>query len=103
MEPIPAAVLGAIAGGAGGDSGREAWAALSDLVRQLFRRSGTSGDAALSALEERPDDPKRAEVLSQVLAARAHMDPEFAAALDVWKAQADKVALPAPDVRDTVA
>lgn len=100
MEPIPAAMLGAIAGGAGGDNGREAWAALCDLVRQPFRRSGTSGDAALSTLDRYPDDPRRAEALSQVLAARAHMDPEFAAALVGWKEFADKVCLPDADSRN---
>lgn len=84
MEPIPAALLGAVATGAGGEDAPDAWVALRTLVRRTSRRSGTAGDAALTALEGSPHDPARAEALSQVLAARAHMDPEFGAALTDW-------------------
>jgi hypothetical protein len=93
VERISAALLGAIARGAGGDAGHEVWAALRALVRQPSPRSGTSGDAALTALEETPDDPVRAEVVSQVLAARAHTDPEFGDALAVWVRRASEVTI----------
>ncbi|NUU24955.1 MAG: hypothetical protein HOV68_26135 [Streptomycetaceae bacterium] len=92
MEPISAALLGAIARGAGGDAGHEAWAALRALVRRPSPRSGTSGDAALTALEGAPDDPVRAEVVSQVLSARAHTDPEFGDELAEWARKAAKAA-----------
>jgi hypothetical protein len=41
----------------------------------------------LVALSEAPGEPARAEALSGVLAARAAVDPEFAAALDSWRGQ----------------
>lgn len=85
MEPIPVALLGAIAAGAGGDDGPAAWDALAALVRRASPRSGTAGDAAFTALETAPHDPRRAEALSQALAARAHMDPEFGTALAEWQ------------------
>lgn len=85
MEPISVALLGAIAAGAGGDDGPAAWAELAALVRRASRRSGTAGDAALTALETAPHDRRRAEVLSQALAARAHMDREFETALTDWQ------------------
>lgn len=91
MEPIPVALLGAIAGGSGGDSGRDAWASLRALVSRPFRRSGTSGTAALTALERTPSDPDRAQVLSQVLTARADIDPEFETALARWLEETSRV------------
>ncbi|MDI2132057.1 hypothetical protein [Yinghuangia seranimata] len=82
MEPIPAALLLAIADG---EAGAVAWAELRGLVGRPSRRSGTSGEAALSALEANPEDPVRAEALSQVLAARAYIDAEFGVALTAWR------------------
>lgn len=97
MEPISAALLGAIAAGAGGDDGPAAWVALRTLVRRTSRRCGTAGDAALTALEQAPHDPAKAEALSQALAARAHMDAEFATALTDWlHTWGAKAAHPAP-------
>ncbi|MGW0661908.1 hypothetical protein [Streptodolium elevatio] len=112
MEPIPAVLLGAVATGAGGGDGPDAWVALRALVRQASRRSGTAGDAALTALAQSPHDPVRAESLSQALAARAHMDPEFEAALTDWlhtwgaktvlpDAEPDPAAGPVPGTADS--
>ncbi|WP_327186299.1 hypothetical protein [Streptomyces sp. NBC_01334] len=107
MEPISVALLAALAGGAGGEAGRQAWATLSELVRRPFRRDG-SGDAnraadgdgdgdgntgALAAgsaepelvrLVAHPDDAALARALSTALAARAAGDADFRAGLVRW-------------------
>lgn len=45
MEPVSVGLLAALAGGAGGELGRQVWAALSALVRRPFRRDeGASRD-----------------------------------------------------------
>ncbi|MCX4763901.1 hypothetical protein OG562_23645 [Streptomyces sp. NBC_01275] len=88
MDPVSVGVLAALAGGAGGEMGRQAWAALSELLRRPFGRQAGApapGEAELVALGEAPGEPARAEALSGALAARAAVDPEFAAALDSWR------------------
>lgn len=88
MDPVSVGVLAALAGGAGGELGRQAWATLSELVRRPFGRQAGApapGEAELVALSEAPGEPARAEALSGALAARAAVDPEFAAALDSWR------------------
>ena len=88
MDPVSVGVLAALAGGAGGELGRQAWATLSELVRRPFGRQAGApapGEAELVALGEAPGEPARAEALSGALAARAAVDPEFAAALDSWR------------------
>ncbi|MFL4907580.1 hypothetical protein ACJ6WF_31365 [Streptomyces sp. MMS24-I2-30] len=52
------------------------------------------------ALSEAPGEPARAEALSSALAARAAVDPEFAAALGSWHRQAP--ALPEGSVTNTI-
>ncbi|MFD0271364.1 hypothetical protein ACFVGY_33060 [Streptomyces sp. NPDC127106] len=93
MDPISVAVLVALAGGAGGEVGKQAWAGLSALVRRPFRRGQGespeapvvgSGEAELARLEQAPDDPTRAQALSDTLAARAAADPDFSAGLQQW-------------------
>lgn len=84
-------MLAALAGGAGGELGRQAWATLSELVRRPFSRQAgavATGEAELVALSESPGEPARAEALSSALAARAAVDPDFAAALASWRRQA---------------
>jgi hypothetical protein len=96
-------MLAALAGGAGGELGRQAWATLSELVRRPFSRQAeslVSGEAELVALSEAPGEPARAEALSGALAARAAVDPEFATALDSWRRQAP--ALPEGSVTNTI-
>lgn len=85
------ALLAALAGGAGGEAGREAWAALSSLIRRPFRRgsnavapTASSGEAELVRLAESPDDTARAHALSTALAVRAALDTEFHAGLRRW-------------------
>ncbi|MEU6573571.1 hypothetical protein [Streptomyces sp. NPDC046805] len=92
------ALLAALAGGAGGEAGREAWAALSSLIRRPFRRGGnagaptaSSGEAELVRLAESPDDTARAHALSTALAVRAALDTEFQAGLRRWSELAESL------------
>ncbi|GAA4568750.1 hypothetical protein GCM10023100_20920 [Actinocorallia cavernae] len=83
--------MAALAGGAGGEPGRQAWVALGELVRRPFgRRSGGSnpGETEFAALGEAPGEPARAEALRSGLVARATEDPEFATALAGWRRRA---------------
>jgi hypothetical protein len=89
-------LLAALAGGAGGELGRQAWAGLSDLVRQPFHRTPdraegapdagelASGESEMAALEQAPDDRGRALALRDALAVRAAADEGFAEALEQW-------------------
>ncbi len=86
------ALLVALAGGAGGEIGRGAWAGLVRLVRSPFRRDGDgdgagggSGEAELARLAEEPEDEARAQALSTALAVRAALDAEFRAGLRAWQ------------------
>ncbi|WP_431781519.1 hypothetical protein [Streptomyces chumphonensis] len=92
MDPISIGLLAALAGGAGGELGRQAWAGLSALVRQPFRRGQdaadapevSTGESELTALSQSPDDRARAQDLSTALAARSSLDPDFDAELRRW-------------------
>ncbi|MEO3846330.1 hypothetical protein [Streptomyces sp. B8F3] len=84
-------LLVALAGGAGGEIGRGAWAGLVRLVRMPFRRDGgdaaaggSSAEVELTRLAEEPEDEARAQALSTALAVRAALDAEFRAALRTW-------------------
>lgn len=92
MDPVSVGLLVALAGGAGGEIGREAWAGLVRLVRLPFRRdggddgsAGGSGEAELARLAEEPGDESRAQALSTALAVRAALDAEFRAGLRTWQ------------------
>lgn len=99
MDPISVGLLLALSGGAGGEIGRQTWAALSVLVRRPFRGGhGTedvpgvsTGDAELAELERSPADAARAHALSTALAVRAAVDAEFRTSLEEWRAQARHV------------
>ncbi|MFJ9027383.1 hypothetical protein ACIRQP_02440 [Streptomyces sp. NPDC102274] len=99
MDPVSVGLLAALAGGAGGEVGRQAWAALSAMVRRPFQRGSStanapavsSGEAELAELEGAPDDPARAQTLSTVLAVRAAVDADFHAGLQQWYEQAKLV------------
>ena len=101
MEPISVAALAALAGGIGGEAGRQAWVALSALVRRPFQRgeidgAGSAnavspGEAELTALERSPSDAARAQALSTALAVRAALDTEFRSVLEGWWQQAKLV------------
>lgn len=92
MDPVSVGLLMALAGGAGGEAGRQAWAGLSTLVRRPFRSVGetsesspaTSGEGELIRLEEAPADQSRAQALSEALAARATADSDFRSDLSRW-------------------
>ncbi|MDT0307380.1 hypothetical protein RM780_10440 [Streptomyces sp. DSM 44917] len=85
MEPISLAVLAALAGGAGGELGRQVWQGLSGIIRRTVR--GGAEEAALDALEERPEDEARAGELERAIRERRAADAEFERALRLWEAQ----------------
>jgi hypothetical protein len=99
MDPISMAVLAALAGGVGGEVGRQAWAGLTGLVRRRHhdgesdRADSTQnppvqpGEAELDALAQSPDDRSRAAQLERALQARAEADTDFRRALVIWAAQ----------------
>lgn len=102
VDPVSVGLLVALAGGAGGELGHQVWAALGALVRRPLRHLGGGGDAPevpemgsgaaeVAALEQAPADEQRGAALSAVLARRAAEDADFAAALDGWRQQADRV------------
>jgi hypothetical protein len=111
MDPVTmGAVLAAVAGGAGGALGSQAWNGICALVRQRFRRGGADGDSgaelssgevALAALERHPDDVTSATELARVLIGRAGTDPEFQSELAAWWKQACQVRR-GDDVSNTV-
>ncbi|MDF9814208.1 hypothetical protein [Streptomyces sp. SPB162] len=100
MDPITAAALTALAGGLGGEGGRQAWQGLTALVRRPFGRAAaqgtqddgtppvSSGELEVAALEGVPADPMRAQVLATALGVRAALDGEFRVLLDEWWQQA---------------
>ncbi|QFZ72918.1 hypothetical protein GFH48_06225 [Streptomyces fagopyri] len=96
MDPVSVGLLAALAGGAGGEVGRQAWAGLSALVRRPVRRDGggripaasSSGEGELVRLAENPADQGRAQALSTVLAVRAALDEDFRSGLLAWQEQA---------------
>lgn len=95
MDPVSVGMLAALAGGAGGELGRQAWATLSELVCRPFSRHAgavATGEAELVSLSEAPGEPARAEALSRALATRAAADPDFAAALASWRRQVPTLA-----------
>ena len=110
MDPVAAALLAAIAGGAGGEAGRQAWAGLGALVRRPFRRGSddaaapavSSGELELAALGQMPADPARAQALSTALAVRAAVDADFRSRLAAWQEQAKQVRTGDGDVSNTI-
>ncbi|KUO11280.1 hypothetical protein [Streptomyces sp. DSM 15324] len=99
MDPVSLGLLAALAGGAGGELGREAWAGLTALVRRPFRRGEdtdavpavSSGEAELTRLAQDPADQSSAQALSTALAVRAAVDSDFHTALVDWLRQAQAV------------
>ncbi|MEU6225373.1 hypothetical protein [Streptomyces sp. NPDC047042] len=100
MDPISVTLLAALAGGLGGEAGRQAWQGLTALVRRPFQRGDTEGDPGaivpavssgepeLTALAQAPNDTARAHALSTALAVRAVLDAEFARRLEEWSVHA---------------
>ncbi|MFC9944643.1 hypothetical protein [Streptomyces pratensis] len=95
MDSITAAALAALAGSAGSEAGRQAWAGLTALVRRPFRRGTvpepdqdgvrvSSGELELAAMQEDSTDPVRSQALATALHVRAALDEEFRLLLDEW-------------------
>ncbi|MFJ5231420.1 hypothetical protein ACIQBJ_16160 [Kitasatospora sp. NPDC088391] len=106
-------LLAALAGGAGGEMGRQAWSGLSELVRRPFGHGPatvddaeapavSSGEAELTALERAPADQARGQSLSTALAVRAALDPDFRTGLQQWCERAKLVRTGSGDVHNTI-
>ncbi|MEU9608271.1 hypothetical protein [Streptomyces sp. NPDC048057] len=104
MDPITAATLAALAGGLGGEAGRQTWQGLAALVRRPFQRGSdegtvddgtpqiSSGEREVAALEDNPADPLRAQALATAIGVRAALDSEFRTLLEEWQQQQAKPA-----------
>ncbi|MFF0416419.1 hypothetical protein ACFYUY_39065 [Kitasatospora sp. NPDC004745] len=106
VEPISMVLLAALAGGAGGEAGKQAFASLGALVRRPFQRSDgmpavSSGEAELVALE-RSTAPENVHALGTALAVRAALDPEFRTGLQQWHDRAKLVRTGDGGVANTV-
>ncbi|MFF4576752.1 hypothetical protein [Streptomyces sp. NPDC001410] len=110
MDPVSVGLLAALAGGAGGEFGRQMWAGLTALVQRPFRRDGggaeaptvSSGEAELARLEQDPADQQRAQALSTALAVRAALEAGFRTGLEAWHAQARLVHTGDSTVNNTI-
>jgi hypothetical protein len=99
MDPVTvAAVLGAIAGGAGGAVGEQLWNGVVALARRPFRRRHgeegqpviSDGSQELAVLEQAPGDQAAGLALARALISRAGTDGEFARELEAWWARASR-------------
>jgi hypothetical protein len=87
--PALAAVLSKIFDGGTNEVGRQAWTALTGLVRRAFGDKDRSRPMrAVAELERHPDDQAKVEELAGALTAAADLDPDFAADLRQWLADA---------------
>ncbi|MFC8428077.1 hypothetical protein [Streptomyces sp. NPDC057253] len=108
MDPVSVGLLVALAGGAGGELGREVWAGLSALVRRPFRRGDVdppaigTGESELTRLAQDPSDESAAQTLSTTLSVRAALDPDFRTALTAWHGQARQVRIEDHTVHNTI-
>jgi hypothetical protein len=111
MDPVSAALLTELAGGAAGAFGHQAWVGLTSLVRRPFGHGHdgsaqapavSTGEAELIRLQEEPGDTARARALSTALATRAAVDPEFSADLRQWHEEAKFMRPSDGDVHNTV-
>jgi hypothetical protein len=90
VDPVSVTLLAgaitAMATGAGGEAGKQAWTSLTTLVHRAFGRHST-----LAALEAAPDDQGQATVLATVLTDHADKDRSFAAELRTWLDDARRI------------
>ena len=93
MDTVSAALILAVAGGAGGAVGDQAWRGLVSLVHRPARGASApeSGVAQVVRLREQPDDGECAARLGHVLTTRAADDEAFRAALEVWLLGAERL------------
>lgn len=75
LIPTLAAIISAIAGGAAGEAGKQAWTSLTRLVRRRF------GDHAPAALEHPGAQP---DEITRILVDHAKTDADFEQALTAW-------------------
>ncbi|MFI2720481.1 hypothetical protein ACH5AI_29775 [Streptomyces collinus] len=100
MEPITAGLLVALASGTAGAAGEQIWASLRELVT---RRGSGAGAEEPAVPAEPPRTEERAGQLAALLNERAGQDPDFAAALEIWRRRADaRVASPTGDVHNEI-
>ncbi|WP_223767886.1 hypothetical protein [Streptomyces huiliensis] len=93
----------ALAGGAGGEAGRQVWQGLASLVRRPFRHGDdgspepdpslqvSTAQPELTALRDAPGDPDRAQALVTALGVRAALDARFRRDLDEWWQRAQSI------------
>ncbi|MEU6534555.1 hypothetical protein [Streptomyces sp. NPDC047000] len=107
MDPVSVGLLVALAGGAGGEIGRQAWAGLSALVRRPASAAPdgsptASGEVELRALRDAPADIDRAHALSTALAVRAALDAGFREGLRQWAEEASTAVVVEPGVHNSI-
>ena len=111
MDPVSVALLAALAGGAGGELGRQTWASLTALVRRPFTQGQreplsdatvSSGQAELDRLQAEPHNTALAQALSMALTARTACDASFSAGLHQWYEQAKLVRTGDGEAHNTV-
>jgi hypothetical protein len=78
-------VLAALAQGAGGQAGQQAWTALTALAGRLLGHHSAE-TTAIEAARTGTADPACPGGLAEALTGRARIDPAFAAELDGWLA-----------------
>lgn len=84
---ILAQVLAALAQGAAGKAGQQAWTALAALATRLPGR-GAAETKVIEAARAGEPDPAGPGHLAEALAGKAGADPRFAAGLEDWLARA---------------
>lgn len=114
MEAILVGLVVALAGGAGGELGRQLWTTLGALVRRSVGPAAPSSEAsdfaemieparaAYVALEQDPSDTVRAKALVDGLLQRSAADALFASELQQWQARASVVLRDGSQVSNTI-
>jgi stage V sporulation protein SpoVS len=114
MDPVTiGAVLLAIVSGAGSQLGTQLWEGVVSLVRRPFRHKAAGGDAAaavlvpsgeaeLAALQQAPNDRRKAMALAEALLARSGADEEFRQALESWWQHAEPIRANIGNVVNTI-
>lgn len=107
MDPVSVGLLVALAGGAGGEIGRQAWAGLSTLVHRPASAApdgspATSGEVELRALRDDPANIDHAHALSTALAVRAALDARFREGLQQWADDAGTAVGAEPGVHNSI-
>ncbi len=94
VDPVSVTLLAgaitAMATGAGGEAGKQAWTSLTALVHKAFGRHSPP-EATLTALEAAPDDQGQATTLATVLTDHADKNRSFAAELRTWLGDARRI------------